>query len=457
MSEAPAAPAPKKERLDSLDAFRGLTIFLMVLVIAIAAGQYHKEMYYAAAAGKSELRQVLPQTTEWFGSMPISTWFHADVGYDLWEEREVERLKARGIVLEPEIEAAIADRPESKLKGIGVTITDLVAPWFVFIVGACVPLSRGKRGGDWWLHVLSRTFILILMGMIYISLVIKQVTWWWGVLQAIGVAYFCAAALCRLPEGWPRWMAVFAVGAANMLATQLVPWWTTAWENVSDPFMTLTNPTGHPWKPLIVHCQPWLSVSYGVMAMIGVLVGETLTSRNHSLILGRCALVGGVFTLIGLAIHIVGFQSENFQLCMNKPDVTTSYAFFTTGLGALCFGLFYWVIDVAKIKTWAMPLNVFGANSLLAYFLMIIMRRAFDSLGVVELFNRVSNDPTQVVTNPLVKNWAVFFGSADKPATWVYDIFAKGGYHGLVWGLLWTACLWWIVLWCNKRNYYWKL
>ena len=51
---------------------------------------------------------------------------------------------------------------------------------------------------------------------------------------------------------------------------------------------------------------------------------------------------------------------------MNKDNVSISYALFTAGVGALCFLAFYWLIDVREIKAWAWPLNVFGANPLLA-------------------------------------------------------------------------------------------
>ncbi|MCC5876455.1 MAG: hypothetical protein JJU11_09590, partial [Candidatus Sumerlaeia bacterium] len=150
-STAPVStPPPKKERLLSLDAFRGFTILGMVFVIAVAAGQYQHHPDH------------LPQKMSWFGSLPVSTWFHADVGYHLWEAAERERLQEEfaGLPDAPErIAAAIAEAPESRLKNIGLTFTDLIAPWFVFIVGVCVPLSRRKRGGEWWRHVMSRTLM----------------------------------------------------------------------------------------------------------------------------------------------------------------------------------------------------------------------------------------------------------------------------------------------------------
>lgn len=419
----------KKERLASLDAFRGFTILGMILVIAVAAGGYQWE------------EEHLPQKMSWMGSLPVSTWFHADVGGMMWvaEQREA------GLS-----EEAIRAMPEYQIRNIGVTFTDLIAPWFVFIVGVCVPLSRARRGGAWWGHVSSRTLMLIVAGIVYISLVIQQISWWWGVLQAIGVAYFCAALTARLPSFW-KWVAVFGVAILHLLMTELTVWWTGAWKGIDAPFGTLTNPNGNWLRPLTIHCLPWLSISYGIMAMIGVLVGEEVLSRDPRRIARRCLTAGLLFVVLGWIIHRIGFATENLSLAMNKPDVTASFAFFTAGLGALVFLGFYWLIDVMKIGWWAVPLAVIGMNPLLAYFLMIVQRRVLEVLGLIGAFNRVTEQ------NAFVQNWAALFGDPDSPSHAVLVFFHKGGYMGLFWGLVWTAILWMIVRWCNRRGLFWKL
>jgi hypothetical protein len=268
-------------RFQSLDAFRGLTILGMIFVIAIAAGRYQ------------ESSAPLPLTRSWFGSLPISTWFHSDIGWDLFETRRTDEiiaeLKKKEVtdkaMISQEVKKALENSPEFPLRSIGVTATDLVAPWFVFIVGACIPLSRQKRGREWWTHVGSRTLKLIVLGVIYIALVIKQVTWWWGILQAIGVAYFCAALLCRAPTR-SRLAIIFAIGAINIYLTKYFPFWTTAFDS-ARPFGSLFNPNGDWLKPWVIHCRPWLSISYGTMAMIGVLLGDALATKNQRLIVTR--------------------------------------------------------------------------------------------------------------------------------------------------------------------------
>jgi predicted acyltransferase len=448
-----ALPVPNRRRLESLDAFRGFTILGMIFVIAVAAGQYQWET------------PGLPQKMRWLDSLPVSTWLHADVAFAIWERETKAALTmeleadpdfaagadaaSRTAFIAEEVQSRIAQAPERKLKNIGVTFTDLIAPWFVFIVGAVIPLGRRREGEEYYYHALRRTLMLILAGVIYIALVIKQVSIWWGVLQAIGVAYFCAALTARLPV-IQQWIAVFVVGGLNLLLTETVPAWTNAFKSTL-PFGSLTNPEGDWLRPLTIHCLPWLSISYGVMSMIGVLVGNAIATKDDSKVVRQCLLVGLLFTGLGYIIHKVGIATERYSLCANKVDVTTSYAFFTAGLGALTFLGFYWLIDMKKVSRWAFPLVVFGANPLLAYFLQIVMRRTFESLGVIDIFNRVTPD------NKLVMNWATFIGSEQAPAQVVLDFFSKAGYMGVFWGLVWTACLWAVVLWCNRKNFYWKL
>jgi len=193
-----AENATPRVRIESLDAFRGLTILLMIFVIAVAAGDYRH----------------LPQEGSWFGSLPVSTWDHAEVGWD----RFLEAKKNEGLS-----DDAIHKLPEAQLRNIGLTATDLVAPFFVFIVGMAIPLSRAGRSGMWWGHVMKRTVTLILAGVVYISLILG-LSWWWGILQAIGVAYFMGAILDRFPGKW-RWWIIGGVMLFQALMSYVVPWW----------------------------------------------------------------------------------------------------------------------------------------------------------------------------------------------------------------------------------------
>lgn len=416
VQEPIVAVAPSSRvRIESIDAFRGLTIALMIFVIAVAAGGYPD----------------LPQRASWFGSLPVSTWNHAEVGW----EKFVEEKAAQGLTPQQ-----IESLPEAALKNIGLTITDLVAPFFIFIVGLVIPLSKSRYGLDWWRHVFSRTIKLILAGVLYISLILG-LSWWWGILQAIGIAYLLGSASMKLAPRW-RWPAVFFVLALHMALSQWVGWW-LQFGHVSEPFWRISHPLGSWSRPLTIHCLPWVSISYGAMTMAGVLLGEAVVTGKRSVITRQSLLIAGTFMALGYAIHKTGLLLGHYSLCFNKPDVTASYALFTSGVAALVFLLLYYIIDVWKIRKWSWPLVEFGKNALLAYFMQIIMRIFFRALHLENFFNQ---------DNDALSSWAAILGGP-----WDMLLLDKSGYHGIVWGLLWTLSLWAIIYFCNKKNIYWKL
>lgn len=178
--------------------------------------------------------------------------------------------------------------------------------------------------------------------------------------------------------------------------------------------------------------------------MIGALLGEAIMTGGRSRIIKQGLIIAAVFMTLGYGIHRLGFLTGEMKLCFNKPDVSASYAMFTSGLAALVFLSLFFIMDLWGWKKWAWPLVQFGKNALLAYFLQIIMRIFFRALHLEYFFNNDVNDAT--------RGWAAVLG--EPWSRWLLD---KSGYHGVFWGLVWTVCLWLLVVWCNKKNLYWKL
>jgi len=369
----PAEPQQKEkqERILSIDAFRGFTVLAMIFVIQVAG------------------YTNLPLTMSWFGSPPVSTFKHAGDAVNA--------------------------------TGIGLTFTDLVAPFFVFIVGMALPFSKKRRGSDWWKHSLKRTMMLISLGVIYISLALGSanswggLSYWWGILQAIGVAYFMGAIATQLPY-WQRWVAVFVVSAFHLFMSTYFTWWLTL-GNPANGFFTIANLSGDFLRPLTIHCTPWASISYGTITIVGTILGETLLSRSHNKIIKQSLLIGFVFLIIGYLLHSFDWP----KYAMDKDTVSVSYALCTSGIAALTFLIFYLIMDVAKYQKWAWFLIVFGSNALLGYFLQPIVRIFVYALGFKPYLIELS------------------------------------GWYAMFIGLVWTALLWVVLLWCNKRNIYWRI
>ncbi len=430
-------PELRKKRIDSIDAFRGFTILAMIFVIQVAAGGY----------------KHLPLTFSHFGSAPVSTFFHAaeDGNEEEWEA--VQKGKKFKKFHKGEVNIAYEDGtyyvttkfnnkihmyervqifnprpsrvgdevimvyhspegvPEFRGVGNGCTFTDLVAPFFVFIVGICIPLSRRRRGAEWWHHVMVRTIGLIVLGVIYISLILS-LSYWWGILQAIGIAYFMGAAAMKLPK-WGRWVLVAGIAIVHAYLSWHVGWWLEVGRRGAG-FLRLTQLDGDLLRPLIVHCTPWASISYGLITIVGTLLGDALVSRDKYVIARQSILIGVVFCTVGYILH-------RFVMPMNKDLVSSSYSIFTSGVGAFTFLIFYWIMDVWGLKRWAWFLCAFGANALLAYFMQPVVRIFLWALGFKEYF----------------AGWA--------------------GWSGVLVGLGWTAILWCVVLWFNHKKIFLKI
>lgn len=220
-----------------------------------------------------------------------------------------------------------------------------------------------------------------------------------------------AAFMVFRPLG--RWIVVAVIAVIHGWMSWNVSWWLELGD-ASKPFFTIANTSGDPLRPLTVHCTPWASISYGLITIVGTILGDTLATRDRR-----------KFTLhalaIGIGLSIVGVLLHHFQSPMNKDYVSPAYSIFTSGLGALCFLGFYYVIDVWGLRVWAWPLNVFGANALLAYFMQPVVRIFFQALGF----------------------WPFLIG--------------KAAWAGMLAGFIWTFVLWVVVLICNKRGIFWKL
>lgn len=466
-----SAPAPKRPRVESIDVFRGFTIAAMIFVIMVAGYRY------------------LPFTFPQFGSAPVSTFKHAGedgeprewafyeagsseaakkthakhwalaklenpgatrntfdvrvlqaedkptsevlVGAKVWAAKT---MRAGETVIVRRDDTGKVDRVQQK--GIGCTFTDLVAPFFVFIVGMCIPLSKGGRGEGWFKHVLFRTFMLIFAGVLYISLILK-ISWWWGILQAIGVSYFMGAVSQRFPI-MVRWGIVAVLVVVHTWLSYNVSWWVELGEpgkkffslavflDATKPYDTAIDVVrnwGKVWetvrsssdflRPLTVHCTPWGSIGYGLLTIIGTILGEAVATREKGRITFECVRIGLIATAGGYLLHM-------FVAPMHKDVVSASYAIFTAGLGAWGFLACYYIVDVWQITWWTAPFKIFGANALVAYFLQPGVRIPLQNLGIYPLFG------------------------------------GRSEWYGVFWGLVWTAILCLVTRAFNKRGWYWK-
>ena len=263
----------------------------------------------------------------------------------------------------------------------GWTPTDLIFPFFLFIVGVSLTFSFARRRseGAGRLDLLSkigrRALIIFAIGLVlnlipefdFESVRIP------GVLQRIAAAYAIAASLSVLlsPRAL-RWTAgALLVGYWLAMALVPVPGYGAG---VLEPVGNLAQyidyrlMAGHLWKPEWDPEGILSTVPAVVTCLLGVFAGRWLQAPRMP-----AEHVAGMFVW-GSASVVAGWV-WNGWFPINKSLWTSSYVLFTGGLAAMALAACYWVIDLHRRERWAGPFFVLGSNALLAFILSGLMAR----------------------------------------------------------------------------------
>src|SRR6266550_816030 len=273
----------------------------------------------------------------------------------------------------------------------GWTPTDLIFPFFLFIVGVAIPLAFGKRieradsRRALFLKVLYRSAIIFLLGEFlagfpYFHLSTIRIP---GVLQRIAVCYFLASLIFLKTR--PRTQAIIAV------ALLIIYWrvmkhfpapgyyagdWGKEGSLASYIDRRVFGP--HIWKQGIVYDPEGLLSTMGALAttLFGVLTGNYLRDKTrtpiervaHLFIAGVCCVVAG--------------WGWNAWFPVNKALWTSSYVFFTAGLALQFLALCYWLIDIKGFKRWTKPFVIFGVNAIVLFVGTGVMARLMGLIKV---------------------------------------------------------------------------
>lgn len=281
----------------------------------------------------------------------------------------------------------------------GCMPADLVFPFFLFIVGAAVAISFGRKletGVEQSFllkKIIRRTLILFALGLFlngipFFELSTLRIP---GVLQRIAVCYLVTAVIF-LKSAWKGRLA----WATGLL---LVHWAVMEWIPVPGAGAGLYEKgsnlaayidgfllEGHMWSQTgtwdpegILGTVPAISTT-----LFGTLAGRLLTvngtPRERTV---RFLALGCAATLVGAVWHL--------RLPINKSLWTGSYSLFTAGLAFLCLGVTYWLVDVRGWKGWTQPARVLGRNAIASFVLAGIAARL---LSLVHVAGAGGNTPT---------------------------------------------------------------
>ncbi|MGH7663770.1 MAG: acyltransferase family protein [Gemmatimonadaceae bacterium] len=268
----------------------------------------------------------------------------------------------------------------------GWTPTDLIFPFFLFIVGVTTHLSlssrraRGASDGAIIRQILKRGGVILLLGLLLAAFPFYWPPTWDldrllglripGVLQRIAVVYV-AAALITLRTTLKEQVA--------MLAALLLGYWF---------LMTLVPVPGRGIGALLLSDSSANLAAY----VDRLLLGEHLWSESGTWdpegILSTIPAIGT--TLLGyfagrwiatprplaervaalFAVGSIGMvvgQMWGWVFPINKNLWTSSYVVFTAGMACTAIGTCMWLIDQHRITWWTKPFVIFGMNPILAF------------------------------------------------------------------------------------------
>lgn len=346
--KAPASPSEtstSRERLTSLDAFRGAIMLLMA----------------SSGFGIPQIARNFPDSTVW-------KFLGQEFDHAAWT---------------------------------GCALWDLIQPAFMFMVGVALPWSianrqaRGQTFAKTFRHALSRALLLVLLAVFLTSAWSKQTDWiFTNVLAQIGLgypflfllhftrprtrllaalgilfAYWMAFALHPLPPPGFDWKSVGVPENWPHLAGFAAHWDKNAnFASTFDAWFLNLFPRATPFTFNAGGYQTLNFIPSLATMTFGTIAGDLLRSELPlPRKLQRLVVAALVGIVAGTVLHFAG-------LCpIVKRIWTPSWALFSAGLVTLLLAGFVAVIEWRGWKRWAFPLVVAGLNPITLYCMWQLM------------------------------------------------------------------------------------
>jgi predicted acyltransferase len=272
----------------------------------------------------------------------------------------------------------------------GWTPTDLIFPFFLFIVGVSVTLAFARRveSGDDQFDLLKKVFKrsaiifglgLFLNGFPYFDLAEIRIP---GVLQRIAICYLVASIIFLKTNWRTQAMTAAALLVLYWLLMKLVPVpgfgaGDLGKEGNLAAYIDRALLGRHIWKGGVVFDPEGLLSTIPAIAttLSGILTGHWLRQKRTQL-----EKVGGMF-FAGACAVAVGW-AWHFFFPINKSLWTSSYVVFTAGMALQLLAVCYWLVDIKDYKGWAKPFIIFGVNALALFVFSGLLGRLMSVIKV---------------------------------------------------------------------------
>ncbi|MEO9967041.1 MAG: DUF5009 domain-containing protein [Reichenbachiella sp.] len=270
----------------------------------------------------------------------------------------------------------------------GCTPTDLIFPFFLFMVGTAVALSTPKEGDarkQLTKKILKRSLYLFLIGLFlnafpYFELSTLRIP---GVLQRIAIVFLVIGLMYHYTSTRTQiytavslllayWVLMAAIPVPGIGAPNLDP--DTNFAAWFDRLLL----SGHMWSMSKTWDPEGLlsTLPAVVTGMLGIFTGKILFGAENK----QKALIR-LFVLANCLIVVALAWDMSFPI--NKSLWTSSYVLYTGGVAIHFFALLYALLDIEKYRSkLTFPFEVFGSNAITAYALSGILASL---LGIIPL------------------------------------------------------------------------
>jgi predicted acyltransferase len=370
----------------------------------------------------------------------------------------------------------------------GCTPTDLVFPFFIFIMGTAIPFAMPNKQFDFAVFnkILVRSLRIFCLGLFLnyfskielfglegISLLILRLIITFavayallgnfslkiktylvlgifatllflaysqieafqdvripGVLQRIGIVYFFIAILYLKTAQKTQLLVAALILLTYWILMAFVPvpgFGAANFEKGSNLAAWLDNLLlkGHLWS----YSKTWdpegiLSTLPAIATGIsGMFIGQILNLQVPKIeIAKKIGIIGIALIIIGLLWSII--------FPINKSLWTSSYVLFSAGIATVCLTLLYCIIDIANYKKWTAFFLIWGVNPMIVFFFSGIIPRVLSSIKIQN--PEISTE--QINLQNLIYNfWIVPFFENPLNASLSY---------ALTYAVFWSLILW---------------
>jgi len=288
----------------------------------------------------------------------------------------------------------------------GCTPTDLIFPFFLWIVGVSIAFAMSSSKANPATHkqtiikAIKRGVTLYLLGFFLaifgeiISAITSESTLLeafqtvrlLGVLQRIGIVFIISSIIFLKASEKTIFKTLIFILAVYWALMTFIPVPGVGYPNLEKE----TNLAAWIDRGILTEAHTWASSKTwdpeGILStlpavgtcLFGILVGVWMRRKD----VDNATKVAWLFTA-GIAAVVLGLLWD-LQFPINKALWTSSYVLYAGGLASVGLALCYWIIDVQGYRKFTTPFVVYGVNAITVFFLAGLMPRVLNLIQLTK-------------------------------------------------------------------------